>query len=66
MLRKVMPSGLSIVYIMICILTLASAYFLVSYFEAFAYDVVSVFIALIVLSNCLAKMYIHYVGNRNV
>ncbi len=63
MLEKAMACG---IYIVICILTLAAAFFLVDYFDALAYDVVTIFIALIVLSNCLAKLYSQYILRQDV
>jgi hypothetical protein len=48
---------LTITYTLISAASIALGHLFFNYFEARTYKIVTVFIALIILSNCMAKLY---------
>ena len=62
-MRRLLKSG---VYILICLLAAGAAAFAVYVCEALAYDIVAIFIALIILSNCLAKLYSCHILKQDI
>ena len=50
-------------YVLVSVLTLAIGIILWGYFDAYTYKIVTLFISLIILSNCLAKLFKLHVFN---
>lgn len=47
----------TVLYVLISIITIGTGFILFNYFDALTYKIVTIFIGLIILSNCSAKLY---------
>lgn len=54
---------LSLAYIGFLLLTIVVGTFLWHYFDALTYRIVTLFISVIILSNCVAKLYTIFIFN---
>ncbi|MBY0310055.1 hypothetical protein K2Q16_02850 [Patescibacteria group bacterium] len=59
-------SSLTLLYSGVALATLALAYFAITRIDTLTYKIVVVFLSLIILSNCAAKLYGRHVLNENI